>query len=289
MSPAERRIVAYHELGHAVVASLLPGADPVQKVSVVPRESARSGSLCRRHRGPLPDDRDGRCATRSPRCSAAAPPRCCFAGRPRRAPRTTWPGPPRSPATLVRRYGMSQLGLRTFERPRWPWSSGPADGRTARAWRPDCRQHRSRRSTENRGGAPSSPPSCSASAGPSWRARRAAARGAAAQRAGAAPGASTFRSGRSRPRSTSRQRRSPTATPSLRCKPAPPLPCSRRRPSASLPLGRQCPSAGLLDAAKHDRTAPYPPAAARLRAVLKSPRRCAPAELRAARTSRRLG
>ncbi|HUN41280.1 MAG TPA: ATP-dependent zinc metalloprotease FtsH [Acetobacteraceae bacterium] len=35
--PKERRIVAYHEMGHALVALSLPNADPVQKVSIIPR------------------------------------------------------------------------------------------------------------------------------------------------------------------------------------------------------------------------------------------------------------
>jgi cell division protease FtsH len=33
----ERRVVAHHELGHAVVAMALPGTDPVHKVSIIPR------------------------------------------------------------------------------------------------------------------------------------------------------------------------------------------------------------------------------------------------------------
>ncbi len=33
----ERRRVAYHEMGHALVAATLPGIDPVQKVSIIPR------------------------------------------------------------------------------------------------------------------------------------------------------------------------------------------------------------------------------------------------------------
>src|SRR3954464_10165971 len=37
MSPKERRIVAYHESGHAIVASVLPGLDPVHKISIVQR------------------------------------------------------------------------------------------------------------------------------------------------------------------------------------------------------------------------------------------------------------
>ena len=35
--PKERRIVAYHEMGHALVALAIPGSDPVQKVSIIPR------------------------------------------------------------------------------------------------------------------------------------------------------------------------------------------------------------------------------------------------------------
>jgi cell division protease FtsH len=37
MSSKERRIVAYHESGHAIVASVLPGLDPVHKISIVQR------------------------------------------------------------------------------------------------------------------------------------------------------------------------------------------------------------------------------------------------------------
>ena len=33
----ERRRVAFHEMGHALVAASLPGVDPVQKVSIIPR------------------------------------------------------------------------------------------------------------------------------------------------------------------------------------------------------------------------------------------------------------
>jgi cell division protease FtsH len=37
LNPKERRVVAYHELGHALVALTLPGVDPVHKVSIIPR------------------------------------------------------------------------------------------------------------------------------------------------------------------------------------------------------------------------------------------------------------
>lgn len=37
LNPKERRIVAFHELGHAMVALALPGTDEVHKVSIIPR------------------------------------------------------------------------------------------------------------------------------------------------------------------------------------------------------------------------------------------------------------
>jgi len=43
INPEERRIIAYHELGHAIVALSLPGTDPVQKISIIPRGIAALG------------------------------------------------------------------------------------------------------------------------------------------------------------------------------------------------------------------------------------------------------
>jgi cell division protease FtsH len=37
LNPREREVVAYHEMGHALVALALPGTDPVHKVSIIPR------------------------------------------------------------------------------------------------------------------------------------------------------------------------------------------------------------------------------------------------------------
>ena len=37
LNPHERRVVAYHELGHALVALSLPGGDTVHKISIIPR------------------------------------------------------------------------------------------------------------------------------------------------------------------------------------------------------------------------------------------------------------
>jgi cell division protease FtsH len=48
MNAQERRIVAYHELGHALVALTVPHADPVQKVSIIPRGIAALGYTLQR-------------------------------------------------------------------------------------------------------------------------------------------------------------------------------------------------------------------------------------------------
>jgi len=40
ISEEEKRTIAYHEAGHALVAQLLPGADPVHKVTIIPRGRA---------------------------------------------------------------------------------------------------------------------------------------------------------------------------------------------------------------------------------------------------------
>ncbi len=37
LNPRERETVAWHEMGHALVAMSLPGADPVHKISIIPR------------------------------------------------------------------------------------------------------------------------------------------------------------------------------------------------------------------------------------------------------------
>lgn len=39
----EKKIIAYHETGHAIVAKSLPGADPVHKISIIPRGHAALG------------------------------------------------------------------------------------------------------------------------------------------------------------------------------------------------------------------------------------------------------
>jgi cell division protease FtsH len=43
MNEDEKNVVAHHEAGHALVACLVPGADPVRKVSMIPRGEAALG------------------------------------------------------------------------------------------------------------------------------------------------------------------------------------------------------------------------------------------------------
>ncbi|MGH2675239.1 MAG: ATP-dependent zinc metalloprotease FtsH [Actinomycetota bacterium] len=52
MSEKEREIVAFHEMGHALVALTVPNADPVHRVSIIPRGAAALGMTMQR---PLED------------------------------------------------------------------------------------------------------------------------------------------------------------------------------------------------------------------------------------------
>ncbi|MEI7481689.1 MAG: ATP-dependent zinc metalloprotease FtsH [Elusimicrobiota bacterium] len=45
ISENEKKIVAYHEAGHALVARMLPGSDPVHRVSIIPRGPALGYTL----------------------------------------------------------------------------------------------------------------------------------------------------------------------------------------------------------------------------------------------------
>jgi cell division protease FtsH len=52
LNEVERRTVAYHEMGHALVAMTLPGSDPVHKISIIPRGIGALGYTIQR---PLED------------------------------------------------------------------------------------------------------------------------------------------------------------------------------------------------------------------------------------------
>ena len=48
LNPREREVVAYHEMGHALVAMALPGSDTVHKVSIIPRGIGALGHTIQR-------------------------------------------------------------------------------------------------------------------------------------------------------------------------------------------------------------------------------------------------
>ncbi len=48
LKPEERKRVAYHEMGHALVAATIPGTDPVHKVSIIPRSIGALGYTLQR-------------------------------------------------------------------------------------------------------------------------------------------------------------------------------------------------------------------------------------------------
>ncbi len=51
IKPEEKRLLAYHEAGHAIMTELTPGADPVHKVTIIPRGDAGGFMM------PLPEEK----------------------------------------------------------------------------------------------------------------------------------------------------------------------------------------------------------------------------------------
>ncbi len=47
MSPEEKKVVAYHEAGHAIVAYMLPNTRPIHKISIIPRGKSALGYVIR--------------------------------------------------------------------------------------------------------------------------------------------------------------------------------------------------------------------------------------------------
>jgi len=119
MNVREREIVAYHESGHALIASFLPNMDPVRKISIIPRGIAALG-----YTQQLPTE-DRYLMTRSELDDRMA---VLLGGRVAEeivfGDISTGAQDDLQKATdialsMVTRYGMSEsLGLRTFERER---------------------------------------------------------------------------------------------------------------------------------------------------------------------------
>ena len=118
ISPSERRIVAFHELGHAVVAEILPTANSVEKVSIIPRGTAALGATWQRHT----EDRYLMTATELKHHIAVLlggrAAEILFLGEPSTGAQDDLARATDMASDMVRKYGMSQLGLRTFERAR---------------------------------------------------------------------------------------------------------------------------------------------------------------------------
>ena len=75
ISDEDRRRTAYHEAGHAIMGMLTPGADPVRKVSIIPRGHGAGRHLLGARRRPLQLRRASPARPRSRSRSAAAWPR----------------------------------------------------------------------------------------------------------------------------------------------------------------------------------------------------------------------
>ena len=47
ISPKEKKIIAYHEVGHAIVAAMQTESAPVHKITIIPRTSGALGLHCK--------------------------------------------------------------------------------------------------------------------------------------------------------------------------------------------------------------------------------------------------
>ena len=84
MSDDEKRTTAYHEAGHALVAAFIDDADPIHKVTIIPRGMAMGVTMLLPESDRLSHDRElrrgphrrrhGWPARRSSSCSTSSPP-----------------------------------------------------------------------------------------------------------------------------------------------------------------------------------------------------------------------
>mgnify|MGYP000766550566 CR=1 FL=1 len=57
ISPAEKKVIAYHEIGHALVAAMQKHSAPVHKITIIPRTNGALGYTCLLYTSPSPRDR----------------------------------------------------------------------------------------------------------------------------------------------------------------------------------------------------------------------------------------
>ena len=126
LSPEERRRVAYHEMGHALVAATLPGVDPVHKVSIIPRGVGALGYTMQR---PTEDrfllarhDLENRVAVLMGGRAAEA---LIFDGEVSTGASDDLQRATEISTEMVTRYGMAEtLRTRTYARPPQPFLTG---------------------------------------------------------------------------------------------------------------------------------------------------------------------
>ena len=116
VTESDKRITAYHESGHAIIAKLCKHCDPVQEVSIIARGMAAGYTMTR------PDSDDNHmdpCKAHRPRLRTSRRPRrrrTRHQGTCRRVPPTTCSASPRSPARWSPSGGMSErVGLVTYQ------------------------------------------------------------------------------------------------------------------------------------------------------------------------------
>ena len=113
MNQAEKKIVAYHEGGHALVAASLPHADPVHKVSIISRGHAGGYTMAVPDEDTYLHSKNYFCDELATLLGGYASEKLIFGDT------TTGPSNDLERAThmarsMVTRYGMSRLGARTF-------------------------------------------------------------------------------------------------------------------------------------------------------------------------------
>jgi len=131
LSPEERRRVAYHEMGHALVAATLPGVDPVHKVSIIPRGVGALGYTMQR---PTEDrfllarhDLENRISVLMGGRAAEA---LIFDGEVSTGASDDLQRATEIAIEMVTRYGMTEtLGPRTYASPQQPFLTGTTANR----------------------------------------------------------------------------------------------------------------------------------------------------------------
>jgi cell division protease FtsH len=131
LSPEERRRVAYHEMGHALVAATLSGVDPVHKVSIIPRGVGALGYTMQR---PTEDrfllarhDLENRIAVLMGGRAAEA---LIFDGEVSTGASDDLQRATEIATEMVTRYGMAEtLGPRTYAPPPQPFLTGSTANR----------------------------------------------------------------------------------------------------------------------------------------------------------------